>query len=141
MKSLFDRINESHAMQLEKELISLDPHSFDIIEDYLVCVKELQLKLGKCGKNYLKTDEQLIELVRMNLRTPFELSISNFSTSLWERKEDGKDYTFEALCGLLITNQHILLDQGKLGGKRQARLLKGMGKSNCRIVVKLAEII
>jgi hypothetical protein len=39
-------------MQLEKELISLDPHFFDIIEDYLVRVKELQLKLGECGNNY-----------------------------------------------------------------------------------------
>jgi hypothetical protein len=38
-------------MHLEKELISLNPHSFDIMEDYLVCVKELQLKLGECGKN------------------------------------------------------------------------------------------
>jgi hypothetical protein len=56
MKSLFDRVDESHVMQLEKELISLDPHSFERMEDYLACVKELQLKLGECGKNYQKKD-------------------------------------------------------------------------------------
>jgi hypothetical protein len=39
-------------MELEKELISLDPHSFDIIEDYLAHVKELQLKLSEFGKKY-----------------------------------------------------------------------------------------
>jgi hypothetical protein len=40
-------------MQLEKELNSLsDPHSFDRIEDYFACVKELKLKLVECGKNY-----------------------------------------------------------------------------------------
>jgi hypothetical protein len=66
-------------MQLEKELISLDPHSFDIIEDYLACVKELQLKLGECGKNYLKKDGQLIELVLMNLRTPFDVFVLTFT--------------------------------------------------------------
>jgi hypothetical protein len=55
---------------LEKELISLDPHSFERMEDYLACVKELQLKLGECGKNYQKKDGKLIELVLMNLRTP-----------------------------------------------------------------------
>jgi hypothetical protein len=29
--SLFDRVNERHVMQLDKELMSLYPHSFDII--------------------------------------------------------------------------------------------------------------
>jgi hypothetical protein len=37
LKSLFDRVDEIHIMQLEKELISLNPHSFDKIEDYLSC--------------------------------------------------------------------------------------------------------
>jgi hypothetical protein len=52
LKSLFNRVNEKNIMQLKKELISLNPHSFDIIEDYLVHVKEIWLKLGECGKNY-----------------------------------------------------------------------------------------
>jgi hypothetical protein len=43
-------------MQLEKELISLYPHSFERMEDYLVCVKELQLKLSECGDKYKKRD-------------------------------------------------------------------------------------
>jgi hypothetical protein len=68
-------------MQLEKELISLDPHSFHIIEDYLAPVKELQLKLGECGKNYEKKYGKLIELVLMNLRSPFDLFISTFHTN------------------------------------------------------------
>jgi hypothetical protein len=79
LKSLFDRVDESHVMQLEKELISLDPHSFDRIEDYLAHVKELQLKLGECGKNYQKKDGQLIELVLMNLRTPFDVFCVTFA--------------------------------------------------------------
>jgi hypothetical protein len=52
MKSLSNRFDEIHVMQLERKLISLDTHSFDRIEDYLVHVKEIQLKLGKYGKNY-----------------------------------------------------------------------------------------
>jgi hypothetical protein len=119
-------------MQLEKELISLDPHSFERMEDYLVCVKELQLKLGECGKNYQKKDGQLIELVLMNLRTPFDVFVSTLCTNWKACKEDGKDYTFEYFCGLLITDQHRLLGEGKLGGKHQAHLLKGKGKMDPR---------
>jgi hypothetical protein len=119
-------------MQLEKELISLDPHFFDRIEDYLARFKELQLKLGKYGKNYQKNDGQLIKLVLMNLRTPFDLLVSTFRTNWQARKEDGKDYTFEAFCGLLINDQHKLLEEGKLGGKHQAHLLKGNSKLDPR---------
>jgi hypothetical protein len=49
---LSNRFNEILIMQLEKELISLDPYYIDKIYDYLACVKEIQLKLGQCGNNY-----------------------------------------------------------------------------------------
>jgi protein associated with RNAse G/E len=39
LKSLFEKVNEIHFMQLEKELIYIYHHYFDIIEDYLVRVK------------------------------------------------------------------------------------------------------
>jgi hypothetical protein len=93
-------------------------------------LKRLQLKLGECGKNFQKKDGQLIELVLMNLRTPFDVLCSTFHTNCKTCKEDGKDYTFDTLCGLLINDQHRLLDEGKLGGKHQAHLLKGKGKMN-----------
>jgi hypothetical protein len=32
MKTLFDQTNERQAMQIEKELISLDPLTFEMIE-------------------------------------------------------------------------------------------------------------
>jgi hypothetical protein len=78
---MFDRVNKIHIMQLEKELISLDPHYFDKMEDYLAHVKELQLKLSECGKKYQKKDGQLIELVLMKLRTPFDVFMSTFHTN------------------------------------------------------------
>jgi len=52
IKTLFDKVDEIHVMKLEKELISLDPHYLENIEDYLARVKELHLKLGECGNNY-----------------------------------------------------------------------------------------
>ena len=69
-------------MQIEKELISLYPHSFERIEEYLACIKELQLKLGKCGQWFPKKDIYLIKLVLMNLRTPYDLFHSSFHTNL-----------------------------------------------------------
>lgn len=53
---LFNNVNESQAMRLEKYLISLEPCSFERIEEYLACMKEIQLKLGECGKDFPKKD-------------------------------------------------------------------------------------
>jgi hypothetical protein len=41
LNSLFDRFDERHIVQMEKELISIEPYYFDIIKDYLAHVKEL----------------------------------------------------------------------------------------------------
>ena len=54
LKTPFDKIDKSRVMQIEKELISMDPLYFERIEYYLSHVKELQLKLGECGKDFLK---------------------------------------------------------------------------------------
>ena len=43
-------------MKIKEELISLNACSFERIEDYLACIKELQLKLGECGKQFPKKD-------------------------------------------------------------------------------------
>ena len=67
-------------MKIENELIYLDPHPFERIENYLACVKELQLKLDECGKDFLKKDGQLIELVLMNLKTPYDFYAPHFAT-------------------------------------------------------------
>jgi hypothetical protein len=124
-------------MQMEKELISLYPHSFERMEEYLASVKELQLKLNECGENYKKKDGQLIELVLINLRTPFDVFVSTFRTNWHACKQDGKDYSFEFFCELLITDQHRFLEKGNLGGKHQAHLLKGKGKMDIMIMVNI----
>jgi hypothetical protein len=132
LKTLFNRVDENHIIKLEKDLIPLDPHSFERMEGYLACVKELQLKLGGCVKNYQKKDGKLIELILMNLRTLFDMFMSKFRTNWKACKEDGKDYTYEALCGLLIIDQHRFLGEGNIGGKHQAHLLNGNGKVDTR---------
>ena len=54
LKSLFDKVDESWVMWIQKQLISLDILSFERIEDYLAHIKELQLKLGDYGKWFSK---------------------------------------------------------------------------------------
>jgi hypothetical protein len=89
-------------MKIEKEFVSMDPFSFEIIEGYLAYVKELQLKLGECIKNFPKKDRQLIKLILMNQKTPYDMLCSMFCAIHTYRKENGKDYSFNSSHGLLI---------------------------------------
>ena len=115
-------------MQIEKELTSLDPHSFERIEYYLAHIKELQLKLGECEKGFPKKNGQLIELVLMNVRTPYDVFCSSFYTNWRSCKDNGQDYSFDVFCDLLIRDHQKLLDEGKLGGKQQDNFLNGKTK-------------
>jgi hypothetical protein len=58
--------------------------------------------------------------------------MSNLHTKWKTCKDYGKDYAFKYFCGLLIIDQHRLLEEFKLGGKHQACFLKGKEKSNYR---------
>jgi hypothetical protein len=69
-------------------------------------------------------------MVLMNLRTQFDMFLSTFCTNWRALKEDGKEYTFEYSFGILITDQHRLIEEGNLGGKHQDHFIKVKGKSN-----------
>ena len=47
-------------------------------------------------------------------------------------KKDGKTFTFDTLCDLLIQDQHKFLEEGNIGGKNQAHLLKIKVKTNIK---------
>jgi hypothetical protein len=64
-----------------------------------------------------------IEVVLMNLRTPFDMFVLTLHTNCEAHNEYNKDYTFETFYGLLISDQHRLLGEGNLGGKQQVLFL------------------
>lgn len=81
-------------------------------------VKELQIKLGECGKDFPNKDGHLNELILMNMKTPDDLFLSMFHTSWTSRKYYCKDYCFNSFCGLLIKEHDKLLDEEKLEVKQ-----------------------
>ena len=90
----------------------------------------LQLKLVECDKDFLKEDGQLIELVLMTLRTPYDVLCFSFCSNWMSHKQDGKTFTFDIFSYLFIKAQQKLLEEGNIGTKHQAHLLKGKVKQN-----------
>ena len=63
------------------------------------------MKLGKFEMGFPKKDVYLIKLVLMNLRIPYNVFFSSFCTNWRSRKEDGRDYSIDVFCDLLIRDQ------------------------------------
>ena len=65
------------------------------------------VELGKHGKHFLKKNGQLIELVPINLNTPYDVFYSLFRANWMSHKQDGKDFTFDNFCDFLIKYQQF----------------------------------
>ena len=53
-------------------------------------------------KGFPKKDGYLIKMVLMNRRTTYDVFLLSFHTNWLSHKEDGKDYSFDVFCDLLI---------------------------------------
>ena len=78
---MFDKVDKTWVMQIEKELISLIPHSFERIEEYMAHIKKVQLKLDEWWKGFPTKDGNLIKLVLMNLQMPYDVFFLSFHTN------------------------------------------------------------
>ena len=63
---------------LEVELNTLDPKSFDNIQDFFTKFKSLLLILGKCGIDKCTQEKQLILTILANLGPKYVVYVSNF---------------------------------------------------------------
>jgi hypothetical protein len=97
------------------------------------------LKLGECGKNHLKKDGKLIELVLMNLRTPFDVFMSTFFTNWKAHKEERVEAAsggFQLIesrgkCSVIQKLVYIIFIHVCGCQWRQARIYMGKLKESC----------
>jgi hypothetical protein len=60
LEGLFEKQDEMRGHMLEVELNTLDPKSFDNIQDIFTKFKSLLLSLGECGIDKSTQEKQLI---------------------------------------------------------------------------------
>ena len=79
LKNLYDKVFEEEIFKIEDELVSLDPKSFDSIQDFIIKVNELRMKLTDCG-NPIK-DDRLIYNIHNKLPSEYSTFVSSYKTS------------------------------------------------------------
>ena len=64
LQNLYGKVSEEDVFKIEDELVSLDPNTFDSIQDFIIKMNELKMKLDDCGSPI--KDDRLIYLIHNN---------------------------------------------------------------------------
>ena len=99
LKSLYDKVSDEDVFKPEDELISLDPRSFDSIQDFIIKVNELRTKLIDCG-NPIK-DDKLIYSIHTKLSSNYSTFVSSFNTSKTTLGSTYKKVSFDEYAKIL----------------------------------------
>jgi gag-polypeptide of LTR copia-type len=78
LEGLFGKQDEMRGHMLEVELNTLDPKSFDNIQDFFTKFKSLILSLGECGIDKSTQEKQLILTILAKLGPEYTVYVSNF---------------------------------------------------------------
>jgi hypothetical protein len=81
LEGLFGKKDEMRGHILEVELNTLDPKSFDNIQDFFTKFKYLLLSLGECGIDNSTQEKQLILTILVKLGLEYIVYVSNFHSS------------------------------------------------------------
>jgi hypothetical protein len=78
LEGLFGKQDEMRGHMLEVELNTLDPKSFDNIQDFFNKFKSLISSLGECGIDNSTQEKQLILTILDKLGPEYTVYVSNF---------------------------------------------------------------
>jgi hypothetical protein len=81
LEELFGKQDEMGGHMLEVELNTLDPKSFDNIQDFITKFKYFLLSLGECGIDKYTQEKKLILTILAKLGLEYAVYISNFHSS------------------------------------------------------------
>jgi hypothetical protein len=80
LEGIFGKQDEMRGHMLEVELLTLDPKSFENIQDFFTKFKDLLLQLKACGVDKSKEEKQLVLIILSKIGLEFSVFISTFHT-------------------------------------------------------------
>jgi hypothetical protein len=78
LEGLFGNMDEMRGNMLEVELLTLDPKSFDNLQDFFTKYKDLLSQLKACGVHKSKDEKQMVLTIISTLGPEFSVFISTF---------------------------------------------------------------
>ena len=125
LESLYGKVSKEDVFKIEDELVSLDPKSYDSIQDFIIKVNELRTKLTDCGSSI--KDDRLIYLIHNKLPSEYSTFVSSFNTSKTTLGSAYKKVTFDEYAKLLDDEEKKLKSMGILKSPQSKALVANEG--------------
>jgi hypothetical protein len=109
LESLFGKQDEMRGHMLEVELNTLDPKSFDSIQDFLTKFKSLILSLTSCGIDKSKQVDHLILTILAKLGPKYVVYVSTFHSVRYLMGTNWKMPTMDQFIDFLTRDQEKLI--------------------------------
>ena len=103
---------------LEVELLTLDPKSFDIIQDFFTKFKDLLSQLKACGIDKSSKEKQMVLTILSKIGLEFFVFVSTFYTVRFTSGATWKMPSLEDFMEYLTQEQTKLINMGKIKGPK-----------------------
>jgi hypothetical protein len=113
LEGLFGKQDEMRGHMLEVELLTLDPKSFDNIQDFFTKFKDLLSQLKAYGVDKSKEEKQMVLTILSKLDHEFSVFVSTFHTVRFASGATWKMPSLEDFIESLTQEQAKLIIHGK----------------------------
>jgi hypothetical protein len=118
LEGLFGKQDEMRGHMLEVELLTLDPKSFENIQDFFTKFKDLLSQLKACGVDKSKEEKQMVLTILSKLGPEFSVFVSTFHTVRFASGATWKMPSLEDFIESLTQEQTKLINMGAIKGPR-----------------------
>jgi hypothetical protein len=118
LEGIFGKHDEMRGHMLEVEILTLDPKSFDNIQDFFTKFKDLLSQLKACGVNKSKEEKQMVLKILSNLGPEFSVFISTFHTVRFTFGATWNFPSLEDFVESLTQEKTKIINMGTIKGPR-----------------------
>jgi hypothetical protein len=117
---------------LEVELNTVDPKSFDNIQDFFTKFKYFLLSLGECGIDNSTQEKQLILTILAKIGPEYAIYVSNFHSCICLFGKNWKIPTLAQFIESLTQEQTKLIQMGLIKDPKEHALTMHYGKGSSK---------
>jgi hypothetical protein len=118
LEGIFGKQNDMRGHMMEVEFLTLDPKSFDNIQDFFTKFKDLLSQLKACGVDKSKEEKQMVLTIISKIGLEFSVFVSTFHIVRFASGATWKMPSLEDFIKSLTQEQTKLINMGTIKGPR-----------------------
>jgi hypothetical protein len=118
LEGLFGKKDEMRGHMLMVEILTLDPKSFENIQDFFTKFKDLLSQLKDFGVDKSKEEKQMVLTILSNIGLELSVFISTFHTTIFAYGATWKMPSLDDFIESLTQEQTNLINMGAIKGPR-----------------------